>query len=128
MKNLVKHGLLFVLICCGLTVFAQQEPPHLEVMPEFPGGQVGWATYLQETMRYPPIARENNISGKVQLSFIVEKDGSLSEIKVLQGIGGGCDEEAVRVLMNSPQWKPGIQDGKLVRVIYTIVLNFKLTK
>lgn len=126
MKNIIKHGLLLVLVCFGISAFAQNKTPYVEVVPEFTGGMPAWTTYLQETIAYPKIAREKNIQGKVQLSFIVETDGSLSEIKVLKGIGGGCDEEAVRVLKNSPQWKPGIQNGKLVRVLYTMLIIFKL--
>ena len=126
MKNIRKHALVVALLCCGLSALAQKKTPYLEVMPEFTGAQTGWARYLQETMRYPALAREKNIQGKVQLSFIVETDGSISEIKVLKGIGGGCDEEAVRVLKNSPQWKPGIQNGKPVRVSYTMPISFKL--
>ena len=127
MKNTIKHGLLVALVCCGLSAVAQKKTLYVEVMPEFTGAQTAWARYLQENMRYPTLAREKNIQGKVQLSFIVEIDGSLSEIKVLKGIGGGCDEEAIRVLKNSPQWKPGIQNGMPVRVSYTMPISFKLS-
>jgi TonB family protein len=98
----------------------------VEVMPEFPGGQSGWGEYLQQNMRYPPIARENNISGRVILSFVVEKNGDLSDIRVLRGIGGGCDEEAVRVLKTAPSWKPGKLNDRPVRVAYTMPIFFQL--
>jgi protein TonB len=98
----------------------------VEVMPEFPGGQSGWGKYLQKNMKYPPIARENNITGRVIVSFVVEKNGELTDIKVLRGIGGGCDEEAVRVLKNAPAWKPGVQNGRSVRVAYTMPIFFQL--
>ncbi len=100
----------------------------VEVMPEFPGGQSAWGKYLQKTMKYPPIARENNITGRVIVSFVVEKNGDLSDIKVLRGIGGGCDEEAVRVLKAAPSWKPGIQNGRSVRVQYTMPIFFQLAQ
>lgn len=98
----------------------------VEVLPEFQGGMKGWGEYLQTALKYPDEARTKNITGRVILSFIVEKDGSLSEIKVLRGIGGGADEEALRVLKTSPNWKPGIQDGRPVRVAYTMPIFFQL--
>ena len=72
------------------------------------------------------MARENNISGRVFISFVVEKNGQLTDIKVLRGLGYGTDEEAVRVLKKSPKWKPGIQNGRAVRVQYTIPIAFQL--
>lgn len=98
----------------------------VEVMPEFPGGQAGWGKYLEKSMKYPPIARENNITGRVIVSFVVEKNGELTDIVVVRGIGSGCDEEALRLLKNSPSWKPGIQNGRSVRVAYTIPIFFML--
>ena len=68
------------------------------------------------------------IQGKVFLTFVVERDGSLTDIKVLRGIGGGCDEEAVRVISASPKWQPGMQDGRAVRTQFTVPINFSLTK
>ncbi len=100
----------------------------VEVMPEYPGGQAGWGKYLQKNMKYPPIAREDNITGRVIVSFVVEKNGDLTDIKVLRGIGGGCDEEAVRVLKAAPSWKPGIQNGRPVRVAYTMPIFFQLAQ
>lgn len=98
----------------------------VEVLPEFAGGMAGWGKYLQKNLKYPPIARENNITGRVIMSFVVEKNGQLTDIKVLRGIGGGCDEEAVRVLKNAPAWKPGQQNGRPVRVAYTMPIFFQL--
>ena len=97
----------------------------LEVLPEFPGGLAGWGKYLQKNLRYPPVARESSISGRVSLSFVVEKNGKLTDVKVLRGIGGGCDEESVRVLKGAPAWKPGIQNGRPVRVAYSITIFFQ---
>ncbi|MFM6953933.1 MAG: energy transducer TonB [Sphingobacteriaceae bacterium] len=100
----------------------------VEVMPEFQGGASGWGKYLQKNMKYPPIARENNITGRVIVSFVVERNGDLTDIKVLRGIGGGCDEEAIRVLKTAPAWKPGIQNGRPVRVAYTMPIFFQLAQ
>jgi periplasmic protein TonB len=98
----------------------------VEVLPNPPGGMQGWGKYLQKNLKYPPIARENNITGRVIMSFVVEKNGQLTDIKVLRGIGGGCDEEAVRVLKNAPAWEPGKQNGRSVRVAYTMPIFFQL--
>ena len=100
----------------------------VEVMPEFPGGLSAWGKYLQQNMKYPPIARENNLTGRVILSFVVQKNGDLSDIRVLRGIGGGCDEEAVRVLKTAPSWNPGMQDDRPVRVAYTMPIFFQLAQ
>lgn len=98
----------------------------VEQNPEFPGGEAAFGKYLQKNMRYPAVAKENNVQGKVFLQFVVEKDGSITDIKVVRGIGSGCDDEAMRVLKNSPHWKPGIQNGRAVRVYYTIPISFTL--
>lgn len=96
----------------------------LEAYPEFEGGMKGWAKFLQRNLRYPDMASEQGISGKVFVSFVVEKDGSVSEVTLVKGIGGGCDEEALRVIKKSPRWKPGQQNGKSVRVRYNMPLSF----
>ena len=83
-----------------------------ENLPSFPGGDYGFSHFIQSMMTYPYEARANHISGKVLVSFIIEKDGLLNEIKVLSGLGYGCDEEAVRVLASCPKWEPGMLDGK----------------
>lgn len=98
----------------------------VNVFPEFPGGIEKWVEYLSRSIRYPAEAKNNNIQGRVIMSFVVDKDGSLSNIKVLRGIGSGLDEEAVRVLNDSPKWKPGIKDGRPVKVAYTMPINFSL--
>ncbi|MDA9554705.1 TonB family protein [Pelobium sp.] len=100
---------------------------NVEVLPTFPGGVEAFRKFLNENLRYPAQARENNISGIVYLTFIVEKDGGLSNIKIVRGIGAGCDEEAVRVLSLSPKWNPGVQNGKIVRVSYTVPIFFQMT-
>ena len=100
----------------------------VEQMPEFPGGVEAMMHYVANNVKYPQEARDKNISGRVFVSFVIEKDGSVNEVKVMRGIGGGCDEEAVRVVKNMPKWKPGMQKGKPVRVSYMMPLNFKLTE
>jgi protein TonB len=98
----------------------------VEVMPEFIGGMDGWAKFLGKNLRYPAQARDENIQGRVTISFVVEKNGELSNIKVLKGIGFGCDEEAIRVIKKSPFWKPGFQNGRAVRVSYVMPIVFRL--
>ncbi len=95
-------------------------------MPEFPGGEKKMYEYFVKKLRYPEVARDNNIQGKVYVSFVVSKDGSLKDIKILRGIGYGCDEEVIRMILLMPKWKPGTQGGKPVRVRYTLPVSFKL--
>ena len=97
-----------------------------EVMPEFPGGEQAMMKFVAENVQYPQEARDKEISGRVLVGFIVEKDGSIAEVKVVKGIGGGCDEEAVRVVKAMPKWKPGKDKGNPVRVSYMMPFTFKL--
>ncbi|MBR6227395.1 MAG: energy transducer TonB [Bacteroidales bacterium] len=98
----------------------------VEEMPSFPGGEAELMKYVGSHIKYPQIARETGIQGRVFVSFVVEPDGSISNVKLLRGIGGGCDEEAMRVIKSLPKWKPGKQRGKAVRVSYQIPVFFKL--
>ena len=98
----------------------------VEEMPAYPGGDQKLMEYVAKNIKYPQIARETGIQGRVFVGFVVEPDGSVSNVKVLRGIGGGCDEEAVRVVKSMPKWKPGKQRGKAVRVSYMLPVNFKL--
>ena len=98
----------------------------VEENPEFPGGTAKLLEYVQKNLKYPMMARESDIQGKVFVGFVVEKDGSISNVRVLRGIGGGCDEEAVRVVQTLPKFKPGKQRGNPVRVQYTLPIVFKL--
>lgn len=98
----------------------------LEVMPEPYGGAAAWSKFLEKNMRYPQQAVDAEKEGKVWISFIIEKDGRLSNIVVERGAGFGMDEEALRVLKLAPAWKPGIQNGRPVRVKYNIPINFQL--
>ena len=97
----------------------------VEEMPSFPGGDQKLAELLAR-IKYPIIARENNISGYVYLSFVVDKEGKIKDAKVIRGIGGGCDEEALRVLMSLPDWRPGRQNGRAVSVKSSVRVNFTL--
>ena len=109
-----------------VNVVEQEVFTIVEEMPSFPGGDAQMYGYLSKNLKYPQIARETGIQGRVFVNFVVEPDGSISNVKVLRGIGGGCDEEAVRLVQSMPKWKPGKQRGKAVRVSYTQAVVFKL--
>lgn len=98
----------------------------VEVDPEFPGGMEALTKYLSENIKYPEQAKKDKIQGKVYISFVVEKDGSVADAKVLRGIGGGCDEEALRVVNAMPKWTPGKQRNTPVRVQFNLPVVFKL--
>lgn len=97
-----------------------------ELMPEFPGGYSKLLAFLHENIKYPDIAKEVGISGKVILTFVVDKKGKISDIKILKDPGGGCGEEAVRVVKSMPDWKPGKQNGESVNVQFTLPITFNL--
>tara|TARA_B100000282_G_scaffold296084_1_gene276990 strand:- start:966 stop:1619 length:654 start_codon:yes stop_codon:yes gene_type:complete len=98
----------------------------VENMPEFPGGDLGLMKYIQKNVKYPPIAKEYNITGKVYVQFIVDKSGTVTNVKVVRGVDKNLDAEAVRVVKSLPKYKPGKQRGKPVRVMFTIPINFTL--
>jgi protein TonB len=98
----------------------------VEEMPSFPGGEAERNKFLAENIVYPQQATENGIQGTVYVSFVVDSKGNVTDVKVLRGIGGGCDEEALRVVKMMPQWHPGKQNGKLVRVLFNMPIYFKL--
>ena len=98
----------------------------VEQMPSFPGGMGALMKYLATHIKYPELAKESGIQGRVFINFVVEPDGSISHVKVLRGIGGGCDEEAVRVVKSMPKWIPGKQRGKPVRVSFNLPVKFTL--
>ena len=100
----------------------------VDEMPEFPGGMEAMMKYISENVKYPEKAKDKEIQGKVYVRFVIEKDGSISEVEALRRIGGGCDEEAIRVVKAMPKWKPGKQDGKAVRVSFILPIIFKLTE
>tara|TARA_B100000902_G_C27242257_1_gene880659 strand:- start:726 stop:1379 length:654 start_codon:yes stop_codon:yes gene_type:complete len=98
----------------------------VENMPEFPGGDLGLMKYIQKNVKYPAIAKEYNITGKVYVSFIVDKSGSVTNAKIVRGVDKNLDAEALRVVKSLPKYKPGKQRGKAVRVMFTIPINFTL--
>jgi len=98
----------------------------VEDMPEFPGGEMALRQYIANTIKYPVIAQENGIQGKVYVTFVVDKDGSISNARIARGVDPSLDKEALRVINILPKWKPGKQRGKTVRVSYTVPINFVL--
>ncbi|MBR8703663.1 energy transducer TonB [Porphyromonas levii] len=99
---------------------------YLEEMPEFPGGQAAMMKWLSKNIQYPPIAAENNIQGRVMVSFVVEPDGSISNVQIARGVDSNLDKEAIRVVKQMPKWKPGMQTGKPVRARFTLPVQFRL--
>ena len=99
----------------------------VEEMPEFPDGIEGLMDYVAQNVKYPESAKENNLQGRVIVKFVIEKDGSVSNVEVGRGWGNELDDEAVRVVKAMPKWKPGKQDGKPVRVSFMLPINFKLS-
>ena len=99
----------------------------VEKMPQYPGGDEAMMKYVADNIKYPQEAKDKEIAGRVFVGFVIEKDGSVSNVKVVRGIGGGCDEEAARVIKSMPKWIPGMQKGKPVRVNYMIPIYFKLS-
>jgi protein TonB len=98
----------------------------VEQEPTFPGGPKKWLEYIKANLKYPEAAKADHAEGRVFVTFVVERDGSVTNPKILRGIGNGCDEEAQRLLKNSPKWNPGMQNGKTVRVQYIVPIDFKL--
>ena len=113
-------------------VTVEPEPEEEEIFmvvedqPEFPGGTAALLDYLRKNIKYPAICRENNIQGRVIVSFVVNKDGAIVDPEVVKSVNPSLDKEAVRVISNMPPWKPGKQRGKAVRVKYTVPVNFRL--
>jgi protein TonB len=94
--------------------------------PTFPGGEQALMKYLAENIQYPPLARENNIQGKVVLTFVVDKDGQVKDVNIVKDLGGGTGKEAVRVVRSMPRWSPGEANGHPVKVRYTLPVKFQL--
>ncbi len=98
----------------------------VEDQPEPAGGYPAFYKFIQKNMDYPAQARRMGVEGKVYVQFVVDKDGSINEVKAIKGIGAGCDEEAVRVVKSAPKWKPGKQRGRAVKVRMVVPITFKL--
>lgn len=107
----------------NLTPEDNEPKKWVDQMPEFNGNVY---QFIMDHMSYPPIAKENGTQGMVALSFVVEKDGSINDIKILKDLGDGCSKEAIRVLRMMPKWKPGKNHGEPVRVQYNLPIKFKL--
>lgn len=127
---------LILIICLKYSANGQNTNPIakdsnifvvVEETPQFPGGENARIEYLVKNIMYPENARKTDIQGTVYVTFIIEKDGTISNVKVLRGIGGGCDEESIRVVKNMPKWIPGKQSGKNVRVQFNMPITFKLS-
>jgi len=100
----------------------------VEEMPQFPGGQEALLEYLAKNVKYPVVAEENGVQGRVILTFIVERDGSITNIKVVKSVDPSLDKEAIRVVKSMPRWVPGKQNGSPVRVEYSVPIVFRLTE
>ena len=98
----------------------------VEQMPEFTGGESKMMQFLHENIKYPQLARESGIAGSVYVTFVIGKNGAISDVKLLRGIGGGCDEEALRIIRLMPRWVPGKQNGKFVPVQFNLPIKFTL--
>ena len=116
-------------------VIAQPEPPKeeetkvfdvVEQMPSFPGGPSALMQYLSSNIKYPVVAEENGVQGRVVCTFVVERDGSITDVRVIKSVDPSLDKEAVRVVKSMPKWIPGKQNGSAVRVKYTVPVTFRL--
>ncbi|WP_297335140.1 energy transducer TonB [Algoriphagus sp.] len=99
----------------------------VETQPTPPGGMSGWNEYLRKNLKYPTQARRMGIEGTVIVVFVINTDGSIQDVDVLRGIGGGCDEEAIKVVENAPKWEPGKQRGRPVRTRMRLPIRFALS-
>ena len=97
-----------------------------EIMPEFPGGERALLSYLARNVKYPVIAQENGIEGRVYVSFVVDEEGNIFDVGLLRKVDSSLDNEALRVVRGMPKWKPGKQGGKAVKVRYNVPINFQL--
>jgi len=98
----------------------------VENMPEFPGGELALRKFIANAIKYPVIAQENGIQGKVYVNFVVDQHGNVTNAKIARGVDPSLDKESLRVVNNLPKWKPGMQRGKAVRVSYTVPISFVL--
>lgn len=117
-----------VMLTAGsLNVSAQEEPmTQPEIAPEFPGGTVALLSLIQQNIKYPEEAKEQEIQGRVIVQFTIEKDGSVTDVKVVKSVHPLVDEQVVRAVSAMPAWKPGMHEGKPVRVSYSVPFRFRL--
>lgn len=133
MKSKIIMLLATLFLFCGTTVFAQNANEDtnkayevVDEMPSFTGGQGALNLFLANNVKYPAVAAENGIQGRVLVSFIVERDGSLSNVKVERSVDPALDKEAVRVVKAMPKWQPGKAKGSTVRVKFTVPIVFSM--
>ncbi|MBO7200978.1 MAG: energy transducer TonB [Bacteroidales bacterium] len=132
MKKLIL--LVVVALFCCTSAMAQTVVVDEEIFlvvenePEFPGGEDSLYAYIARNIKYPEAAKKEKIEGRVFVTFVIEKDGQVSSAKILRDIGGGCGEEAIRVVKNMPKWKPGTQRGNPVRFQFNLPVSFMLGK
>jgi len=113
--------------CTETTIYGKDSVySYISTFPEYEGGEKARNRFLAQHIKYPDAAAAQRIQGTVYLSFVVNEEGSVKDIKVLRGIGGGCDEEAVRVVKLMPKWKPGTQNGVPVSVLFYMPIDFRL--
>ena len=134
----MKYVFLFLaLILSGFVCDAQKTSPASsksktvrvkDEMPAYPGGEQAMIKYISDNLKFPDSARTKKIEGKVLVSYTIDEYGQVTDVYVVKGIGGGCDEEAMRVIKSMPKWKPGNQGGEGIRVQYTIPINFQLPR
>lgn len=124
---------IFLLFSAGISFARKQDEKiprqvftSVEQMPEFPGAPGDFNRFLSDHLRYPKKARKKNIQGKVQVRFIVEPDGRISNPEIIHSLDPYCDKETLRVIRKMPRWHPGRQNGAFVAVYYTIPVSFKL--
>lgn len=133
----MKRIFLMAIAACMMTLGAQAQVQKgntapqdvfdvVEEMPQYPGGMQAMLSFLQENITYPKDAQGKKISGRVLVTFVVEKDGSISNVETVKSVFPSLDEEAVRIVKGMPNWKPGKQNGKVVRVKYTLPISFSL--
>lgn len=132
-----KYYLLLLFTCISILSFGQA-PSKVdsasnsildisEQMPSFPGGEQAFFKFLAQNIRYPGIARDQGLQGKLYIEFVVTKQGHITDVKIIKGtIGGGCEEEALRIIKSMPDWIPGKQNGDLVNVRYRMPIIFQL--
>lgn len=128
-KNLFLLAFAFMVVL-PFSAMSQEEEKILnfsEEMPDYPGGYSEMMKFLQENLKYPSEAVEKNIQGKVYVGFVVEKDGSITDVRINRGINKLLDDEAMRVVKLMPKWKPGKNKGQPVRVSYSIPVNYVMT-
>ena len=133
MKKLIMMSLMAILglttVNAQKTVVAEKNQQVFDVveqMPEYPGGIQALFEYLQQNVKYPEDAKNQKVEGRVIATFVVETDGTINNVEVVKPAFPSLDAEAVRVLSAMPKWTPGMQSGKVVRVKYTVPINFNL--